>query len=152
MKKLAIIFLVIFMAMPCLASTDKFLGAPLLPGGDVKLKSDTRLEMNTSMSHDEVIAFYKDSLKEFENIKFRDWKNDTYIEDDGALKWHSITVSKNTRPTTVLIVKDNWSWIISTLLLRFVAVFVVLLVLYAGMNISGGIISRMINKKAAKKA
>jgi Na+-transporting methylmalonyl-CoA/oxaloacetate decarboxylase gamma subunit len=42
--------------------------------------------------------------------------------------------------------KDNWTWIIGTLILRFVGVFVVLLFLLIGMYVSGWIISRSIGK------
>jgi Na+-transporting methylmalonyl-CoA/oxaloacetate decarboxylase gamma subunit len=49
-------------------------------------------------------------------------------------------------------VKDNWTWIIGTLVLRFIGVFVVLLFLRVGMYISGTIISRTVKKLEAKKS
>jgi hypothetical protein len=104
------------------------------------------------MSHDEVVAFYKEALKELPDIKFREWKNATYIEDDGKLPWHSITVSKgDNEGTTVVIMKDNWTWIIGTLTLRFIGVFVVLIILLVGMLISGKIISRLAEKVEVRK-
>ena len=99
--------------------------------------------MTVAVSHDEAVEFYQKALEEYQDIKFRNWKDATYIEDDGSLKWHSITISKlDTAGAKIIIVKDNWTWIIGTLILRFVGVFVVLLVLMIGMYFSGAIISR----------
>jgi hypothetical protein len=42
--------------------------------------------------------------------------------------------------------KDNWTWIIGTLILRYIGVFVVLIVLLIGMSVSGAIISRSVGK------
>ena len=87
-----------------------------------------------------------------EDIKFRDWKKATYIEDDGNLAWHSITISKDDKQaTTVVIMKDSWTWIMGTLILRYIGVFVVLLFLLIGMSLSGAIISRSVKKSEEKK-
>ena len=48
------------------------------------------------------------------------------------------------------IVKDNWTWIMATLLIRFTGVFVVLLVLWIGLNIATAILLRVL--KEEKKA
>jgi hypothetical protein len=130
---------------------DDFLGAPVIPGGEQISKTDKRLEFNSKKTHDEVLQFYKKALEKFNDIKYRDWKDATYIEDDGRLKWHSITISKDdSNGAVVVIMKDNWTWIIGTLILRFVGVFVVLLFLLIGMYISGAIISRSVNKMDGK--
>jgi len=103
--------------------------------------------------HSEVLEYYKDALKSFKDIRVREWKNETYIEDDGKLPWHSITISKgDTGETKVIIVKDNWTWILGTLVLRFVGVFIVLLLLFVAMGISGSIISKSVARAEAKKA
>ena len=116
-------------------------------------RTKSRLEMKSPLSHDEIVAFYRQALKKYEDIKFRDWKDATYIEDDGRLSWHSITISKHySGGTKLVIVKDNWTWIIGTLVLRFIGVFVVLLFLMLGMYISGTIISRSVKKLEAKKS
>ena len=47
--------------------------------------------------------------------------------------------------------KDNWTWIIRTLVLRYIGVFVVLLILFLGMTVSGSIISRAIKRIEARK-
>ena len=110
------------------------------------------LAFNSGMTHDEALSFYRKALEAFKDIKFRDWKHATYIEDDGNLKWHSITISKeHDKGADVVIVKDNWTWIIGTLILRYIGVFVVLILLLLGMSLSGVIISRSVKKMEAKK-
>lgn len=147
MKKYIITLLLIL--LPAVSFADDFLGAPILPDS-LKVKEEAaRLEYTTGKYHDEVLAFYKEELKSFEDIKYRDWDEATYIEDDGRMPWHSITISKEMNSegtTTVVIAKDSWTWIMGTLILRYIAVFIVLLVLFAGMKISGGIISMMFKK------
>ena len=131
------------MISPAGLKAEDFLGAPVIPEGKTTLKTDSRLEMTATVSHDKVLEFYQKALAEYQDIKFRNWKDATYIEDDGNLKWHSITISKqDTEGATIIIVKDNWTWIIGTLILRYVGVFVVLLLLFVGMSVSGAIISR----------
>lgn len=152
MKKFIFLPLILLLFLPGSSLADEFLKAPVIDGGQTIDKSDSRLEIKTTMSHDEVLSFYKEVLKDEENIKFRDWPDATYIEDDGNRPWHSITISKVESNATVLIVKDNWTWIIGTLILRYVAVFVVLMVLFVGMTFSGKIISTLVKKAEAKKA
>jgi hypothetical protein len=138
--------------LPCVSTAEDFLGAPLIPSAEITLKKTDRMEMTCHLSHDQVIAFYQESLKGYPDIKFREWKEATYIEDDGKLAWHSITVSKgDPSETTIVIVKDNWTWIIGTLIIRYIGVFVVLVVLLLGMSISGNIISRSIKKMETQK-
>lgn len=139
--------------LPVASFGEDFLGAPVLPQGTVIQKTDSRLEMKAGLSHDEVISFYRKALKNAPDIKFRDWKEATYIEDDGSRPWHSITVSKGGGAgTTITIVKDSWTWILGTLILRYVGVFMVLMVLYIGMSVSGAIISRSLRKLDPQKA
>jgi hypothetical protein len=152
MKNYLFLFFILFLIVPSYSNAEVFLEAPVIPQGKTIQKTDSRLELKTNLSHGEVVAFYKESLKEYQDIKFREWKDSTYIEDDGKLPWHSVTISKGGEEgTTVVIVKDNWTWIIGTLILRYIGVFIVLLVLLFGMTISGAIISRSIKKIDAKK-
>ena len=131
---------------------EDFLGAPVIPEGKIVLRTESRLEMVSPLSHDEVMGFYEEALKGYKDIKFRDWKDATYIEDDGKLSWHSITISKQYKEGThIVIVEDNWTWIIGTLALRYIGVFMVLLILLLGMSASGAIISRWVKKMEAKK-
>ena len=153
MKKLALLTLIFSVFYPFSSGAQDFLGAPLIPKGKPVEKTDVRLELKAGLSHDEAVAFYREALKAHKDIKFRDWKDATYIEDGGKLAWHSITISKGEgQDTTIVIMKDNWTWIIGTLVLRYIGVFVVLLVLFLGMSTSGWIISRSVKKIEAKKA
>ena len=127
-----------------------FKAPPSIPGAEEVSEIDGKQQYNTKMSHDDLLAFYKKEFKDSEDIKYRDWADATYIEDDGAREWHSITISKDNENATVIVATDNWTWIIGTLILRYIGVFIVLLVLYAGMQISGKIISSSVKKAAAK--
>lgn len=143
MKKLAVCIVGFVMMLPAGLKAEDFLGAPVIPGGNTTLKTESRLEITAAVSHDKAVEFYQKALEGYQDIKFRDWKDATYIEDDGSLKWHSITISKQDNGgAKIVILKDNWTWIIGTLVLRYVGVFVVLLLLLIGMSISGAIISR----------
>jgi len=152
MMKRWIMVLSFAVLLPVSSFGEDFLGAPVLSQGTVSQKTDDRLEMRTVLSHDDVISFYREALKDAEDIKFREWKEATYIEDDGKKPWHSITVSKGGQNgTEIIIVKDNWTWIIGTLVLRYIGVFMVLMVLLVGMSVSGKIISRSVARMDAKK-
>jgi hypothetical protein len=151
MKK-SMLLLMVLTFLPVSSHAEKFLGAPVIPRGKAIQKTDSRLELKVPLSHDEVVSFYREALKGFENIKFREWKDATYIEDDGKMPWHSITISKGGKDgTEVVIVKDNWTWIIGTLVLRYIGVFMVLMVLFLGMSISGRIISKSVNRMQKKR-
>ncbi|MBW2027751.1 MAG: hypothetical protein JRH06_02605 [Deltaproteobacteria bacterium] len=150
MKKGSLILLILYLSVFgfCgLTWADDFLGVPLIQGGRLVQKSDKQVEIKTPLTHDEVLAYYKEALKDLPDIKIRDWERATYIEDDGKEAWHSITISKqDERGTKVVITKDRWTWIIGTLVLRYIGVFVVLLFLLVGMSLSGAIISRLVKK------
>jgi len=150
MKTIVSLVLTFFMPLLLHAESGGFLGAPVMPGGETDLKTDGRLEMTYSFSHDDILTFYQGALKTHRDIRFRDWEDATRIEDNGNLPWHSISISKHAEAATkVTIVKDNWTWIIGTLALRYVGVFVVLLFLYLGMAFSGAVITRIV--KAGKE-
>ncbi len=51
-----------------------------------------------------------------------------------------------------MIMKDSWTWIIGTLVLRYIGVFIVLIVLLIGMTVSGAIISGFVEKVDTKDA
>ena len=152
MKRYLSAFIVLLLAFPVCSGAEEFLEAPVISGVHGFVKTDSRLEMKTQLSHDEVVSFYRRALKDFENIKFRDWKDATYIEDDGKMPWHSITISKGEgQETSIIIVKDNWTWIIGTLILRYIGVFKVLMVLFLGMSISGRVISGFVKRIEGRK-
>jgi hypothetical protein len=156
MRKAALFMGLLFIGVvigPAFSVAEDFLGVPLMPGGKILLKTKKRLEMVTSASHDEVVAFYKKALGDMQDIKYRNWSDSTYIEDDSNRRWHSITISKEPHEgmTDIVIVKDNWTWIIGTLILRFIGVFVVLLCLFGGMAVYGAILSRTAKQEAPSK-
>ena len=147
-----IISAILMLFIPGFLHAEDFLGVPVLPDAQTVSSVNGSLEYKTGLSHDEVLAFYREELKSMEDIKYRDWEDVTYIEDDGNRPWHSITISKgnNQKETTVIISKDSWTWIIGTLILRFIGVFFVLLVLFAGMKVYGIILKNIVKTEAAK--
>ena len=151
MKRNLYMFLALLFIFPLSANAEDFLGAPLVPGASVIERTEKQLKFKTELSHPEALAYYKEALKDLKDIKFREWKDATYIEDDGNAKWHSITISKEDKDGTgIVIMKDNWTWIIGTLILRYIGVFVVLIILLIGMSISGWVISRSVKKMDAR--
>jgi hypothetical protein len=134
----------------------QWLGAPIMPNGKEVTKETGRLVTEYSVPYKEVLAWYQEALKRYPDARYRDWEEEMYIEDQGGSKWHAIKISKlGGAKTTVTMVKDNWTWIMATLLIRFTGVFVVLLILWIFLNISGIIVQRLIKeekKPAAAKA
>ena len=150
--KAVLLFVILLLVHPSMTHAEDFLGAPVTPGGETVQKSDSHLEYKSRMSHDETLSYYEEILQDLPDIKIRDWKDATYIEDDGRLTWHSIMISKGGEgETTVVVMKDNWTWIMGTLVLRYVGVFVVLLVLFLGISLSGNITSRFVSRTGAEK-
>jgi hypothetical protein len=155
MKIRLFITLVALLILPRIAGAEEFLTVPTTPDGTIINKTDSKMEFSTGLSHDEAVSFYEEKLKELKqdgDIKYRNWSAVTYIEDDGKKPWHSITISKEPKDnqTTIVISKDNWSWIVSTLLLRFIGVFIVLIIVYFGLQISGFIISKSVAKASTR--
>lgn len=131
---------------------DTYLGAAVLKERKEIERTGERLEMISPLSHDEIVKIYEGIYGDNKDVKFRRWEDSTYIEDDGALKWHSITIDREYDDgTRVTIVKDNWTWIISTLVLRFIAVFIVLSILFFFLSSAGKIISRSLEKMDARE-
>ncbi|MCF8062446.1 MAG: hypothetical protein K9M82_08025 [Deltaproteobacteria bacterium] len=155
MKRLMLLTAIFCFLLPGAVSAqsvpEDFLGLPVPQGEEVK-RTEDRLEVKSPMTHDEVLSFYKQKLEGMEDIKIRNWSDQSYIEDDSNRPWHSVTIDKEFKDgTKIVIMKDNWTWIIGTLLLRYVGVFVVLLLLLVGMTVSGKIISSRVEKADAKK-
>ncbi len=134
-----------WMLCPSVSFAKDFLGAPVMPGGKVVSQTDERLEKTYDVSYDAAVKFYQEALKGEKDIKVRDRGTQTLIEDHSNRPWHSVTVTKVTEGRTdIVLLKDNWTWILGTLILRFFGVFVVLVVLYIALSISGAIISRTV--------
>lgn len=152
MKGLVFCALVLSLLFPAPSRADSFLTAPVMPGGKELTSKPERLEKKYGLGFDQTVKFYQDALKDAQDVKFWDRGDQIYIEDHSNRPWHSITISKAANGSTeVVTLKDNWTWIIGTLILRFIAVFVVLLVLYAAMSISGAVISRTVKAAQAGK-
>jgi len=138
---------------PGFSTSEDFLGVPLVPQAKIDLRTDSRIEMLSPLSHDEIAQFYEKAFEEEKDIRVRDWAEATYKEDNSNRPWHSMTISKvrENGMTRVVIVKDSMGWLMGTLMIRYAAVFVVLTVLYLGMILSGAIISRTVKKNEAQK-
>lgn len=112
MRSYLAFLLILICISPAYSSAEDFLGAPLPPQREIIKKTNSRLSFKTDLSHDAVVRYYKGALTRYQDIKFRDKQDSTYIEDHGKLTWHSITISKGDKDgATVLIAKDNWTWI-----------------------------------------
>jgi hypothetical protein len=129
----------------------QWLGAPIMPDGKEVSKEAGRLATEYNLPYKQVLSWYQDALKDYPDARYRDWDEEMYIEDQGGSKWHAIKISKTGGAKTVVtMVKDNWTWIMATLLIRFIGVFVVLLILWVFLNISTLIVRRFV--KEEKKA
>jgi len=126
--------------------SEDFLGVPLLPGGKVTSWTNDKAEVHYALPYEQILEFYKSHFTDNRDVKFRDWKGETYIEDHGASPWHSVRISKGQPVVTVTITRDSWAWILGTLALRFISVFVVLMFLYIGLSISGTVMSRLVTE------
>jgi len=152
MKKLGVLAVVFCIFCPGLSLAEDFLGAPVMPGGKVILSEKSRLEKTYDTGYDDAIKYYRDIFKDEKNIKFWDRKTQMYIEDQGSKPWHSITILKEgTGGIKIVMVQDNWTWILGTLTLRFIGVSGVLVCLYIAMAISGAILSRITKVEGNKQ-
>ena len=131
--------------------------APVMPGGTLVKTSATAVFIEYNLPYEKVLAWYKEALKNNKDphfnvdwTKYRDWNDQMYIEDQGGAKWHSIGISKGGgEKTTVKIVRDNMTWVFSTLLIRFAGVFIVLCFLWILLNISGSAMKRFFSNEKA---
>jgi hypothetical protein len=119
-----------------------------MPGGKVISQTEERLEKSYDEPFEATVKFYRDALKEEKDIKYLDRGKELYIEEHSNRPWHSVTIIKVAEGRTdVVLLKDNWTWILGTLSLRFFGVFAVLFVLYIALSISGAIMSRLVKTR-----
>lgn len=131
----------------------QWLGAPIMPDGTKVKQESGRLTTEYNMPYDKVLIWYQDALKRYPDARYRDWEEEMYIEDQGVSKWHAIKISKTDAPKTlVTIQKDNWTWIMATLFIRFTGVFVVLLVLWGALKVAIFIMLKTIKEEKTKQA
>jgi hypothetical protein len=122
--------------------------APIIPGGKTVKTEDAAIFVEYDQKYEQVLAWYKEALKTYPDEAYRDWKDQTYIEDQGGAKWHSIGIYKGTGDkTTVKITRDNYTWVFSTLLIRFAGVFLVLCILWILLNINSAIMRKFFPEK-----
>lgn len=125
--------------------------APIMEGGKLVKTEDTAVFYEYDLPYAQVLAFYKAAMEKYPDEKFRDWEDQTYIEDLGGAQWHSIGISKGGgNKTTVKITRDNMTWVMSTLLIRFAGVFFVLCVLWLLLNINSFIMKKFFPEGKAK--
>ncbi|MGD9202538.1 MAG: hypothetical protein PVI26_13325 [Chitinispirillia bacterium] len=129
---------------------------PTVPGGKevVSQVPNTYNLEYTNTSFNEIIAFYK---KEFKDQSEINWKESVsgekaVINDWGNRKWHKITVLKKGNSVYIEIKKDSWTWILGTLIIRFIGVFIVLIVLMIVLQITGAIFKNIRGKGKISKA
>ncbi|GEM_PF-445064 len=148
MKKSIVIMQLLFACSVLYASGD-FL--PSLPDGGETV-SRTRAGMVTlqyqGQSVQQIAGFYKNLFQGTTDIGFRAVKENSeiIINDWGTSKWQKILITDNGDGSTmVLITKDSWTWILGTLIIRFVGVFVVLTVLLIVLNVLSSIVSKSLS-------
>lgn len=128
-------------------------GAPVLAGGKTVKTEATAVYIEYDLPYAQVFEFYKEAMKKYPDEKFRDWKDQMYIEDQGGANWHSIGISKDGgSKTMVKITRDNMTWIFSTLLIRFAGVFLVLCILWIFLNINSMVMKKFFPEKKKAKA
>jgi hypothetical protein len=134
----------------------QYLNVPTVPGGKevVSTVPNTYNLEYTDKSLEEIIAFYK---KEFKGQPEINWKEPvpgkkTVINDWGNRKWHKITLLDKGSSIHIEIKKDSWTWILGTLIIRFIGVFIVLIVLMIVLQITGTIFKKVKEKGKISKA
>jgi hypothetical protein len=148
MKKSIVIIQLLFACSVLYASADFIPSVP--EGGEqVPGSSSGMVKYNyQNMAVQQIAAFFMHEFKENANISFREiqGKGEIVINDWGNSKWQKIHIAVNgDAGTIVTITKDSWTWILGTLVIRFVGVFVVLTVLLIVLNILSAIVSRSLS-------
>jgi hypothetical protein len=117
-------------------------GAPIMPDGRTVTTDPGEIVIEYDAPYARVLSWYQQALTRYPDARYRDWSDEMYIEDQGVSRWHAIKLSKTGGATTrVTIKRDNWTWIIATLVIRFTGVFVVLVVLWIGLKLAGALVS-----------
>ena len=149
MKKLLVLCVsLLILGLPGHTLAEEFLGVPIMPGGRVVTSTRSVDKRVYNVSYEKALSYYQEVLKDAQDLKLRDRKTEVTIEDNGRQSWHRISISKNSsKESDVTITKDSWTWILGTLTLRFIGVFVVLMILYLCMKFEMSLIARWVRKK-----
>lgn len=121
--------------------------ASVPPGGKVQ-PSDNEATITLQyekLSLQGITDFYENEFKGNPDIDWNELhdRGRLVLYDWGNKKWHKIDVVDKGQGagTLITITKDSWTWIVGTLVIRFVGVFIVLIVLMIALYISGRIFS-----------
>lgn len=132
--------------------------APLPAGGKIFLSEKSNIVnlQYGNLSFKEITNFYKNEFQNKDDIDWNEFEKSEriLIYDWGNRKWHRINIVDKGHGKGILVTisKDSWTWIIGTLAIRFVGVFVVLIILMIALYISGSLISLSKAKTEDKKA
>jgi hypothetical protein len=158
MKRSILLFVfVTLVALTTLHAADNF-QAPV-PEGGKSVSADNPATVNylyENLSFQSVADFYEGEVKQITDTKWHDLssKGKIVIYDWGSREWHRINITDKGDGKGVLVTirKDSWTWIIGTLIIRFIGVFIVLIVLMIALFISGKLLPLIKDKPEAKKA
>ena len=143
MRNILILVASIFLAAFGLSAAESF--APVPPGGKplIPSDSDTVNLLYRDVALQEIVSFYENELKDKDNINWKKTRDSRgiVIHDWGNREWHKIVVDTAENGVQITINRDSWTWIIGTLVIRFVGVFTVLVILMIALYISGFIMT-----------
>lgn len=147
-KRVSIVLYTVALLLPYTGSAaSEIFDAPLPDGGELISAGKTGMVTvrYDNLSPAEIADFYNRHLTGMSDIKWNETEGsrEVVIYDWGNRPWHRINVySSGTGKETLLTIrKDSWTWIIGTLIIRFVGVFVVLFILMIALLVSGSIFS-----------
>lgn len=112
--------------------------------------SDDQVYLYKTITLADIEIFYKHEFKETNDVNWNKTAgiNGFILDDWGNKNWHKITViDKGKEGIEITIQPDRWTWIIGTLIIRFIGVLIVLSALMIFIYISGYFF-RMTSKKA----
>lgn len=145
MKRTLLVYAALFLSLYTGIDASEVFHVPIPDGGEIvsaEKKGMTTVRYD-NLSPAEIVDFYNRQFTGMPDIKWNETGNsrDLVIYDWGNRPWHRINVySEDTGGVTLLSIrKDSWTWIIGTLLIRFIGVFMVLFILMIALLVSGSI-------------
>jgi hypothetical protein len=153
MKKLIAMSALLLWALAAPALAEEFGTLPIMDGGRTVQASNSELVKEYDQAPEAVWQFYKGILGQDKEIRFTDRGHLYTIEDLGSRPWRRIAITK-TQPGKTMVTIDmlTWKWIMIMLSLRFMAVFVVLLVLYMATSLGTSLLARVLRTPAKQGA
>ncbi len=142
------------LAIFCAPAWAEEYGTVVLMDGGKTISSDSEeMIMEYNASPQTLLEHFKSQFGEDKEIRFRDRGDMFTVEDMGSRPWRRIIISKAAPDkTTVTVNMLTWKWITIMLALRFMGVFIVLLVLFISMSLATNMIRRIVEKKAPQPA